>query len=168
MSLSRNTLLSLVVLTSWASAEPRRPPGAPPPPPLEYAPPPPVVMPGPAPGAVCNALLVVRRTHGAAGCVIDERVTRAPGVLQFPCEGGAASANFNGSVFTGSVVNGVVNLALSTRFHFSDGCDWESAQRIQGSLNAAALTYSYVEAPLPGQGRCANACQAFGAVTVQR
>ena len=167
MSLSRNTLVSVVLLTSWASAEPLRPPGAPPPP-MEFAPPPPVVMPGPAPGAVCNALLVVRRTQGAAGCVIDERVTRAPGVLQFPCEGGAATANFNGSVFTGSVVNGVVNLALSTRFHFSDGCDWESAQRIQGSLGAPALTYSYIEAPLPGQNRCANACQAFGAVTVQR
>lgn len=155
----------LALVASWSLAEPRRPPSAPPPPPTEYAPPPPV---SPAPAETCAATLIVRQTRAAAGCAIDERVTRAPGVLQFPCAGGAAAVTFGDSQFTGTVQGGMVDLSLRTRFHFSDGCDWESAQRIAGELASGQLTFTYIEAPLPGQSRCANACQAYGAVQVQR
>lgn len=158
--------LALALVSSWSAAEPRRPPGAPPP--MEYAPPPPVEQPGPPQGGVCTALLVVRRTRGAAGCTIDERVTHAPGLLEYPCGGGPATATFGASRFTGTVMNGAVNLGLSTRFHFSDGCDWESVQTIQGDLGGGPMVYSYAEAPLPGQARCANACRAWGAVTVRQ
>lgn len=158
--------VAIAIASSWSAAEPRRPPGAPPP--SEFAPPPPVVAPGPPAEGTCTALLIVRRTRGAAGCVIDERVTRAPGLLQYPCGGGPATASFGDSHFTGTVINGAVNLALSTRFHFTDGCDWESAQTIQGDLAGGAMAYSYVEAPLPGQSRCANACRAWGAVSVRQ
>lgn len=149
---ARLLFVALTLASTWSLAEPRRPPGAPP----------------PGEGATCTALLQVRRTHGAAGCVIDERVTRAPGLLAFPCEGGAATADFGGSHFSGTVLNGEVDVTLRTQFHFTDGCDWESEQRIQGNLSAPSLAFTYREAPLPGQSRCANACRAFGMVSVRR
>jgi hypothetical protein len=46
---------------------------------------------------------VVRQTETRRGCAIDERVTRAPGVLRYPCAGGPATGDFGASRFSGSV-----------------------------------------------------------------
>jgi hypothetical protein len=161
-------VVGLALCTSWSFAEPRRPPGAPPPP-LEFEAPPPVVQPGPPqPTGLCTAILVVRQTETRRGCAIDERVTRAPGVLRYPCAGGPASADFGASRFTGSVQAGVVDLRLRTAFRFTDQCNWESVQAISGNLGNGELTFVYSESPMPGQARCAAACLAHGSVTVQR
>ena len=160
-------VVGLALCTSWSFAEPRRPPGAPPPP-QEFEAPPPVVQPGPPqPTGLCTAILVVRQTEARRGCAIDERVTRAPGVLRYPCAGGPASADFGASRFTGTVQAGLVDLRLRTAFHFTDQCDWESAQAISGNLGNGELTFVYSESPMPGQTRCAAACLAHGSVTVQ-
>lgn len=189
--------LAAVTVASWSLAEPRRRPGAPaviPPPPDNFAPPPPVappgngppnnfappppvapsgfapppaVLPSPPPTAQCTAILSVRQTVARPGCTIDERVTRAPGVLTFPCGGGPATANFGGSIFNGAVQNGVVTVSLRTAFHFSDGCNWQSVQSLTGSLASRQLAYIYNEGPLPGQSGCANACEASGVASVQ-
>lgn len=162
-------VVGLSLCTSWSFAEPRRPPGAPPPPPPDFEAPPPVVQPGPPqPTGLCTAILVVRQTETRRGCAIDERVTRAPGVLRYPCAGGPASADFGASRFTGSVQAGVVDLRLRTAFRFTDQCDWESVQAISGNLGNGELTFVYSESPMPGQARCAAACLAHGSVTVQR
>lgn len=162
-ALPRTVIVGALALAASSSlAEPRRP--SPPPPPMDFAPPPAVV----APGGTCGATLVVRYTATRGGCVIDERVTRAPGRLEFPCQGGPATATFGDSQFVGTVMGTTVNLALRTRFHFTDGCDWESVQGITGDLARGALAYSYAEAPLPGQSRCASACRAAATVEVAR
>lgn len=117
---------------------------------------------------VCTVRLVVRQTQGAAGCFIDERVTGAPGVLRYPCGGGPATAAFRNGTFAGRVdASGVVSLALQTHFHFSDGCDWQSAQSITGTITGA-LSFQYGESPVAGQQRCAPSCHAEGSVEVQR
>lgn len=161
-------VVALALCTSWSFAEPRRPPGAPPPPPppMEFAPPPPVVQPGLPPSGQCTATLTVRQTEGARGCSIDERVTRAPGVLRYPCAGGPATADFGTSRFTGTVLAGVVDLRLRTGFRFTDNCNWESVQAISGNLGNGELVFVYSEAPMPGQVRCARACTAHGGVSV--
>lgn len=123
--------------------------------------------PAPGPARMCTATLVVPQTSGAESCFIDERVTRAPGTLRYPCDGGAAVADFGGSRFTGTVRDGVVALSLTTRFHYSDGCDWQSAQEITGTLAARQLAYRYAEAPVPGQRGCASSCRAGAVVTVR-
>ena len=119
--------------------------------------------PRPGPGVVCTRRVEVRQTDGAAGCWIDERVTRAPGLLRYPCAGdGPATVAFGADVFTGRVRGGVVAVALRTRFPFRDGCTWSSTQTLQGRIDAGVLSYRYQEAPLPGQRNCLGACAATG------
>lgn len=119
-------------------------------------------------GTACTLRLQVRQTRGAEGCFIDERVTRAPGELRYPCGDGEASAIFGPSVFAGRVTNGVAALRLSTGFHFSDGCDWRTDQRIDGPISAATFTYQYRESPAPGQRGCARPCAAEATVFIVR
>jgi len=116
---------------------------------------------------VCSAALSVKQTSTPAGCWIDERVTGAPGRLDFPCEGGAAIATFGESRFGGTVQGGVVSVGLKTRFNWSDGCVWESTQEVAGTLSDKTLTFSYREAPLANQKGCASSCAAQGAVEVR-
>lgn len=111
----------------------------------------------------CQLTLSVGRIQARAGCQIDERVSGQTAVMTYPCDGGAATAAFGTSVFTGSVVGGEVDVAIETTFPFSDGCQWRSKQRIAGTLGAP-LVYTYDESPEPGQGRCAPGCTASGSV----
>jgi hypothetical protein len=106
-------------------------------------------------------------TEGASGCFIDERVTRSVGVLRYPCAGGAATAAFATATFAGTVTDNVASLTLTTRFHFSDGCDWQSTQHLQGPLASGQLAYTYTEAPVAGQRGCASACRATTTVDLQ-
>lgn len=123
--------------------------------------------PGGAGGGTCTAQLVVSNIQRRAGCTIDERVSRQPGVLTYPCVGGPAEARFGETRFAGEVRGGNVTVEIETRFPFSDGCQWSSKQRIVGALGTRALAYEYLEAPLDGQHGCAPACSASGAVQVQ-
>lgn len=123
----------------------------------------------PASSATCTATLRVYDVRVRSGCVIDERVTAAPGTLVYPCGGGPASVSFGASTFTGSVsTNGDVALEIRTAFPFSDGCQWETKQFINGNLASGALHYEYREEPNPGQRGCAAACLGTASVTVGR
>jgi hypothetical protein len=109
----------------------------------------------------CEKHLTVARTEGAEGCFIDERVTQAPGVLRYPCEGnGWVKAVFGQALFLGRLDGGQVDLVLNTEFDFSDRCEWTTDQHLRGALSSPALDYSYSEAPKPGQQGCANPCRA--------
>ncbi|MBI5513669.1 MAG: hypothetical protein HY909_07860 [Deltaproteobacteria bacterium] len=121
----------------------------------------------PAPGALCTAELTAHPTVGAGGCFIDERVTRSVGLLRYPCAGGPATAAFATATFSGTVTDGVAELQLTTRFHFSDGCDWQSTQRLHGPLASRHLAYTYTEAPVPGQRGCASSCRATADVELR-
>lgn len=155
-------VVSLLAMTSVVDARvaPSRAPQRTPPPTPSQTPQP--------QGAACAATLTVRQTEGAAGCFLDERVTGAPGVLRYPCGGGPATASFRNGTFQGRVeADGAVSLSLATSFHYSDRCDWTSAQTITGSLSTRRLTFQYTEAPVAGQRGCAGACRATGSVAVR-
>ena len=112
-----------------------------------------------ASGGTCGASLSVYDVSVRSGCVIDERVTGAPGYLSYPCGGGPASASFGASVFSGTVgPAGDVLLEIATGFPFSDGCYWQTKQFIRGNLGSGVLGYEYREEPDPGQRGCADAC----------
>lgn len=119
-------------------------------------------------GSLCTLRLQVRQTRGAEGCFIDERVTRDPGELRYPCGDGEATAVFGPSRFAGRVTHGVAALRLETRFRFSDGCEWETDQRIDGPISAATFTYRYEERPARGQRGCARPCAAEATVFIVR
>lgn len=115
---------------------------------------------------MCTAQLVVAQTQHNPGCFIDERVTGAPGTLQYACDGGAATATFRNGTFSGTVsADGALSLSLTTRFRFSDGCRWQSEQRIEGSLSGGQ--FRYAERPVSG-AHCAPSCAASGTVEVRR
>ena len=119
-------------------------------------------------GSECGAMLVVYDVQVRATCQIDERVTRAPGRLTYPCGGGPAVAWFADSAFAGTVdAAGNVAIEIQTGFDFSDGCRWTTKQQIQGNLGQGALRYSYREEPNEGQRGCANACLASATVRVE-
>lgn len=121
------------------------------------------------PPATCRASLRVYDLRVRPGCTIDERVSGAPGVLEYPCGGGPASATFGASRFSGVVsASGDVELEIRTAFHFSDGCDWETKQFLRGNVGSGALSYEYREEPEPGQAGCAAACVSTGSVAVTR
>lgn len=115
----------------------------------------------------CSATLVVQAPRIRSSCTIDERVTRAPGILTYACSGGGAIADFGASRFQGTVQGGVVELTLITQFEFTDHCHWQSLQRIRGTLATGLLVYTYEEAPVPGQRGCAQACTTSTPVQVR-
>ncbi len=112
----------------------------------------------------CTARLIVAQLRVQSGCTIDQRITQAPGVLEYACGGGWARASFGASAFAGTFRGGVINLQIRTAFPFTDGCNWQTQQRIFGVLASGNLSYSYLESPMPGQTNCARPCGATGAV----
>lgn len=123
---------------------------------------------GPADG-LCRATLIAGPvTPTLPTCFVDEVVSHNnPGSLVYRCRGGEASATFGAHTFTGSYMGGTLDVRLTTTFHFSDGCDWVSTQRIFGDPHAPTLQYDYQEAIAPGQRGCANACGATATVSVR-
>jgi hypothetical protein len=118
-------------------------------------------------GPICQKRLTARQTRGAEGCFTDERVTQGPGLLSFPCEGdGTAKAQFRTATFVGTLRAGQLDLVLSTRFPYADGCEWETVQRVRGALSSPTLDYTYTESPRAGQTGCAGACRATAEVRV--
>jgi hypothetical protein len=100
-------------------------------------------------------------------CWIDERVGKKTALLTYPCEGGAATADF-GARFEGTVEpGGNLRAEARTTFHWSgDGCTWQSVQRIVGNLGAGGLVYTYEEHPVEGGGCAPAECTARVAVRV--
>ena len=86
---------------------------------------------------ICEKRMLVPRTEGAESCFIDERVTQAPGVLRYPCEGsGWVKAVFGQAMFLGRLDGGNVDLVLNTEFDYRDGCTWTTNQHLRGALPA--------------------------------
>jgi hypothetical protein len=77
----------------------------------------------------------------------------------------------NGVVFSGTVINGAVNLAYAHQHPFEDGCRWMATETLAGTLDPStcnfSLTYSYVESIVMNNGACATPCSAQADVTLQ-
>jgi hypothetical protein len=140
--------LLLVVLVSWSRPSPATDPMKP----SEKA---------------CGAMLAAPAVTVTPGCWVDDKVSNRTAALTYPCGGGPASAPF-GVDFVGTIdAEGRVDLAATTSFGWGDGCQWQSEQRIRGTLSEGSLAYSYKEKPVSGK-HCAPAhCVASAKVAVQ-
>jgi hypothetical protein len=115
----------------------------------------------------CTATLVASAATVTAGCWVDEKVSNQTTTLTYTCGGGPAVAPF-GADFVGTVsADGRVEIGATTSFHWGDGCEWQSHQRIRGTLSSGSLLYTYSERPVSGT-RCQPAhCTASAKVAVQ-
>lgn len=123
----------------------------------------------PFPTACGRSLLAGAITPSSSTCFLDLAVKSGEnGALTVFCDGGLATAIFSKGTFEGSydAVTDVVDVCIGTTFQYSDGCTWQSAQRLTGKLASAKLAFTYTEAPSSGTG-CASPCSASGEVDVQ-
>lgn len=159
---------------SDASSNPR-----PPPPPVDagrdvttdaFTPPSPIcVAPDGGVGATScrRALRVLAITKSSPSCFVDTIVKEGDrGTLVFDCNGGGAEIAFGTHTMTGSFDGRRVDTCTGTSFDFSDGCRWNSAQRIQGDI-AGDLRFDYAESPAPGEQGCLSPCSASAVVVVE-
>jgi hypothetical protein len=115
----------------------------------------------------CTAKLTVGDVSTPLGCWIDEKVSHRSSTLRYKCGGGAGRADF-GAWFVGSVSRGGdVVLSSTTTFPWSDGCTWQSTQRIEGALASKALSYSYSERPIAGTSCMPTRCTGSANVAVE-
>ncbi len=64
-----------------------------------------------APGRCGGSLSVGEFRPSSATCSFNEKVSGAPGTLDFPCDGGVATAAFGGQTFRGTVTAGAISLS---------------------------------------------------------
>jgi hypothetical protein len=111
------------------------------------------------------ALLVTGSTPSSPNCIDFPVQAGSSGVIQYPCSGGAVSANLGQLQFTGSVANGMVSLDATANYQGPDGCTWKTQHHIGGNLPDGFLTYSYSEGPISGMN-CWQPCTETGTVKV--
>ncbi|MBK6697304.1 MAG: hypothetical protein IPG50_34710 [Myxococcales bacterium] len=112
----------------------------------------------------CNATISVgpfRKSRPT--CSFNEKVSTGPTKLDFPCEGGAATATFATQTFRGSVTATSVSLSNIDDFTFG-GCRVRSTQRILGARNASTGTYAYSRASCRGSCSGVTTCTATATV----
>ncbi|MBS2017203.1 MAG: hypothetical protein JST00_30250 [Deltaproteobacteria bacterium] len=125
----------------------------------------------------CSARLVADTIQTPSGCELDERLTKGPGQLLFPCRGdGTVEAVFDEHRFEGAVQGGVVVLHLRTELEWHDKCLWETKQELRGPLQTDGAhaqpgvliwTYSERSIKVGPRGSCDTACRARAEVSVE-
>ena len=153
-----------------------------PPPPETAAPPPPAVQKPPS-VAVRPAPPDCARPPQTTGCVTIARVVASDFELSSPscyvdsiirtgavgrlqqCAGGSAVIVFDKGVFAASFDGTNVDACTSSRFPFSDGCTWQSLQRIEGPLRDK-LVFTYSETHVEGKSCASSSCRAHATLTV--
>jgi hypothetical protein len=106
-----------------------------------------------------------------SNCQLDERLTRGPGTLTFPCSGedGEAEGVFGEHHFVGTIASGTLSLDLTTELDWDDGCHWETRQGIRGDFREgkrSKLSWTYSERPVAGT-KCAGSCKAQADIEIE-
>jgi hypothetical protein len=148
-----------------------------PPPPPETAPPPRVAVPIAVaaraeprvdcehPPHLVGCVTIARVRAGAlrlssSSCYVESIVrTGDVGRLQ-RCANGAALV-FDKGTFAGNLDGTHFEGCTSTRFPFSDGCTWQTKQRVDGDA------FEYSEAPIDGTSCAPSSCRASATLTTQ-
>jgi hypothetical protein len=121
----------------------------------------------PAPRTCEVQLSALAIWKSAAGCYLDVSITDGPGTLTYPCHGdGPASAEFGGKQrYTGKLVDGVIDLSLTTELDWEDGCRWATTATVKGTLLKDGklaherLGWSYADRVIRGD-HCSAECTA--------
>jgi len=97
-------------------------------------------------------------------CFVDAKVRQGDEGRLLRCPSGAVAV-FPRASFAGAWGEAGVDTCVRTEFPFSDGCTWETMQRMRGG--PSAIEYTYGERPVSG-GRCApSSCKARADVEVR-
>jgi hypothetical protein len=129
----------------------------------------------------CTARLRALPIETGPGCTLDERISRTPGTLYYPCTGaGPVEAVFGEHHFTGHAGGTALTLTLSTELDWEDHCHWETQQSISGTWKRGTpeprdagpkkpkpptLIWSYSEAPVSGTN-CLGSCIANAQIEI--
>jgi hypothetical protein len=89
------------------------------------------------------------------------------GVLAWECGGTRAEARFGARVYRGPRIGDVVSLCIRTEFDYTDGCHWQTSQRIEGDATGASLALTYREVAISGDGDCFPPCTADSVVELR-
>lgn len=119
-----------------------------------------------AAGRCSGTLSVGKFRPSSPTCSFNEKVSAGPGTLEFPCDGGVATANFGGQTFRGTVTAGAISLSQSEPFDFR-GCSVVSTQRVFGARASSTATYSYSERVVGGSCVGVSTCTASATVEVR-
>lgn len=114
-------------------------------------------------------LNVTGSTPSSPSCIDFPVEAGSVGVIEFPCGGGAVTAQLGAISFTGTVENGVVSLHGTATVNGPDDCTWKTDHFINGTLSQGFLTYSYEEAVIavpPPIHLCWNPCTESGNVKI--
>lgn len=126
-----------------------------------------------APSASCVLrLLPAPIEKSSPGCFLDERLSKGPGTLHYPCSGtGAAEARFGDQTYAGRVDRGHLTLELATELDWEDGCRWGTRAELSGTVlrdgkpAPAKLAWKYADRILQGDD-CSGTCTAHTTVAV--
>lgn len=116
----------------------------------------------------CEPALVVTGSVPSSPNCIDFPVEKgSKGTLQYPCSGGAVTAQLGSVTFNGTVVGGVVSLDGVAFVNGPDGCLWKTSHHIEGVVNGGQLDYSYTEAVVKPDPNCWQPCTETGTIEIQ-
>jgi hypothetical protein len=99
----------------------------------------------------------------SSSCWVDLHVAVGDVGRVMRCRSGAVVV-FDEVRFGGSFDGRALDACVRTRFPFSDGCTWESTQRVRGTGRSFELTYE--EAPVEGHGCAPSSCRASAPLDV--
>lgn len=98
-------------------------------------------------------------------CAIWNSLSKLGGRATVTRSGSNLSIDFGeGVVFSGTLVGNTVSLVYTHQHPFSDGCEWQATETLDGQLDPTtcnfALSYDYVESVVTSNGSCATPCSA--------
>lgn len=91
-------------------------------------------------------------------CVVDTQIKEGDVGRVMKCPRGSY-VQFPDAVFGGTFDGVEVSTCMKTEFPFSDGCTWQTMQRIAGRTDTA-MSYSYSERAISGHDCAPVACRA--------
>ncbi len=118
-------------------------------------------------GACSPSLLVTGSTPSSPNCINFPVEAGSSGTINYPCTGGAVTANLDSINFTGSVSAGGQLMLTGTQYLTGpDNCQWQMDHQIDGYLPSGTINYSYWETLLDNFPWCWQPCTEVGTVAV--
>jgi hypothetical protein len=96
-------------------------------------------------------------------CWVDAKVHAGDQGRLLRCASGAVAV-FSRVSFGGAWRDDGIDTCLRTQFRYSDGCTWETMQRMRGG--PSIIEYTYAERPIAGDSCAPNTCTARADVEV--
>jgi hypothetical protein len=105
-----------------------------------------------------GSVKVANYTLSSRTCAVDTQIKDGDVGHVMRCKDGVY-IQFPDAIFGGTSDGVEVNTCMRTEFPFSDGCTWETTQRISGRVDTV-MRFSYGEHPISGRGCSPSPCSA--------